>query len=78
MIQSRILTYRVLLTEEPEGGFTVSVPSLPGCISYGETLEEGLAMAREAIEGYIAVLKDSGDPIPDDSSTFEYSISIPA
>lgn len=78
MPESRILTYRVLLTEEPEGGFTASVPSLPGCVSYGETLEEGLTMIREAIEGYIAVLKDSGDPIPDDSATFEYSISIPA
>lgn len=66
MLESRILTYRVLLTEEPEGGFTVSVPSLAGCVSYGETLEEGLTMVREAIEGYIAVLKDSGDPIPQD------------
>lgn len=67
MPESRILTYRVLLTEEPEGGFTVSVPSLPGCVSYGETLEEGLAMVREAIEGYLSVLKDSGDPIPQGS-----------
>lgn len=67
MPESRILTYRVLLTEEPEGGFTVSVPALPGCVSYGETLEEGQTMVREAIEGYISVLKDSGDPIPQGS-----------
>jgi len=73
-----VLTYRILLNEEPEGGFTVSVPSLPGCITYGENLDHALSMAKEAIEGYIAVLKERGDSIPDDSKTFEYSLSIPA
>ena len=72
------LTYRVLLNEEPEGGFTVTVPALPGCVTYGENVDEALAMAKEAIEGYIAVLKDKGDPIPDDSKFSEYSITVPA
>lgn len=72
----KVLTYRVLLNEEPEGGFTVSVPSLPGCITYGENLDHALSMAKEAIEGYIEVLKERGDNIPDDSKTFEYSLSI--
>jgi predicted RNase H-like HicB family nuclease len=52
------LTYRVLLSEEPEGGFTVTVPALPGCVTYGDSVDEALAMAKEAIEGYIAVLKE--------------------
>ena len=69
---------RILLNEEPEGGFTVSVPSLPGCVTYGENLDHALSMAKEAIEGYIAILKERGDVIPDDSKTFEYSLSIPS
>ena len=74
----KVLTYRVLLNEEPEGGFTVTVPSLPGCITYGETLDHALSMAKEAIEGYISVLKEQGNTVPDDSKTFEYSLSISA
>ena len=38
------LNYRILLREEPEGGFTVLVPSLEGCITYGETLDEAKKM----------------------------------
>ena len=59
-MDKNVLTYRILLNEEPEGGFTVSVPSLPGCITYGENLDHALVMAKEAIEGYIAVLKEKG------------------
>ncbi|OFY69749.1 MAG: antitoxin HicB [Bacteroidetes bacterium RIFCSPLOWO2_12_FULL_37_12] len=70
------LTYRILLNEEPEGGFTVIVPSLPGCITYGEDLQNAMDMAKEAIEGYIEVLKEQGEPIPDDSKTFEYSLTL--
>ncbi len=73
-----VLTYRVLLNEEPEGGFTVSVPSLPGCVTYGDNLDHALSMAKEAIEGYIGILKERGETIPDDSKTFEYSLSIPS
>ena len=41
--------YRVLLTPEPEGGFTVTVPTLPGCITYGESVDECIVNTREAI-----------------------------
>ena len=51
-----LLSYRILLGKESEGGFTVTVPSLPGCITFGETLEEAMSMAREAIELYIESL----------------------
>ncbi len=70
------LTYRILLAEEPEGGFTVTVPALPGCITFGENLEHAMAMAKEAIEGYIELLKEQGEPIPDDSRTLEYSLTL--
>lgn len=64
-----VLTYRVLLNKEPEGGFTVTVPALPGCITYGDNLDHALAMAKEAIEGYIEVLKEQGDIL------FDFEIS---
>ena len=50
----RNLNYRILLRKEPEGGYTATVPSLPGCVTYGETVDEAITMAREeAIELYI-------------------------
>ena len=70
------LTYRILLHPEPEGGFTVTVPSLPGCVTYGDTLDQAMNMAKEAIAGYIEVLKEMNESIPDDSKTFEYSLTI--
>jgi len=50
-------TYRVLFREEPEGGFTATVPTLPGCITYGQDIEEVKVNVREAIELYIESLK---------------------
>ncbi|WP_304236461.1 type II toxin-antitoxin system HicB family antitoxin [Jiulongibacter sediminis] len=73
-----MLNYKILMNREPEGGYTVMVPSLPGCITYGETVDEAIEMAREAIELYIEELKSRGESIPDDSQTLEYSISLEA
>lgn len=69
-------TYRIILHKEAEAGFTV--PVLTGCFNYGEHVDEALAMAKEAIELYIEELKDSGDIIPDDSHTLEYSLKLEA
>ena len=51
---------KVILEPSDEGGYTLHVPSLPGCISEGETVEEALANIREAIELYL-------EPTDDDS-----------
>jgi predicted RNase H-like HicB family nuclease len=72
----RNLTYKILLTKEPEGAYTATVPALPGCITYGDNIDHAIAMAKEAIELYIEQLQDKGDPIPDDSETLEYSINL--
>ncbi len=69
-------TYRIILTQEPEGGYTVNVPSLPGCITYGDNINHAIEMAKEAIEGYLVVLKEQGEEIPDDSRSFEYSLTL--
>jgi len=69
-------TYRVLLTPEAEGGFSVSVPALPGCFTQGETIEEAMEMAREAISLYVEGLELDGEFVPDDNKTLEYSLTL--
>jgi predicted RNase H-like HicB family nuclease len=69
-------TYKIHLHKEEEGGFTVIVPALPGCITYGENVEDALSMAKEAIELYIEELKERKEVIPDDSNTLEYSLNL--
>ena len=71
-------TYKIHLRKEPEGGFTVFVPALPGCITYGEDVDEAIAMAKEAIELYIEELQDRGELVPDDSNMLEYSLNVEA
>lgn len=48
------------LQPEPEGGYTVSVPSLPGCASYGETFEKATEMIKDAMEGRLAGARQEG------------------
>jgi len=65
--------------EEDELGFTVNVPSLPGCITEGDTVEEALENAREAIEGYLLSLRDRGLPIPpSDEVVTSLEVALPA
>ena len=70
------LSYRILLRKEPEGGYTVIVPSLPGCITYGETIEEAIEMAKEAIELYIESLREHGEEIPTEEGILEYTLTV--
>ena len=64
--------YTVVLTPDPEeGGYTVRVPALPGCNTQGDTREEALANAREAIEGYLETLRELGRPIPEETKPAE-------
>jgi len=55
---------KVLLEPSEEGGFTASVPSLPGCISEGDSKEEALANIQEAIELYLEPVEDDFDFLP--------------
>lgn len=68
--------YKIHLQKETEGGYMVTVPALPGCITQGDTIDEAIEMAKEAIELYIEELKDRGEEIPDDSNTLEYSLNL--
>jgi len=68
--------YRIMLRKEPEGGYTVTVPTLAGCITYGENVDEAISNAREAIELYIESLKEHGEDIPTEEGTLEYILTI--
>jgi antitoxin HicB len=59
--------YTIILEPDlEEGGYTVTVPALPGCITQGETIEQCIERAREAIAGYIESLVADGEPIPEE------------
>lgn len=54
----------VYLEPAEEGGYVASVPALPGCVTQGETREEALAMAKDAIKAYVESLRKHGEPLP--------------
>ncbi|MGC8589694.1 MAG: type II toxin-antitoxin system HicB family antitoxin [Athalassotoga sp.] len=70
------LNYRIFLRKEPEGGYTVIVPSLPGCVTFGNTIDESIKMAREAIELYIESLKAHDEQIPNEENILEYTLTL--
>jgi antitoxin HicB len=60
--------YTVLLIPDPaDGGYTVTVPTLPGCMTEGDTLDQALEHARDAIRLYLADLEAAGDPAPEEA-----------
>lgn len=63
----KVLKYTVVFEPAEGGGYVASVPALPGCISQGETFEEAVSMIKDAISGYLAVLKEKGEEIPTES-----------
>ena len=60
----RAYSYQISVIPEKEGGYTVLVPQLPGCVSFGTTIEEATDRAREAIELHLENLAAHGEPIP--------------
>ena len=59
-------TYTVHIEPAEEGGYVVTVPGLPGCVTQGETYAEAVAMAQEVIEGFVEALIKAGEPVPED------------
>ena len=60
-----VLDFKVLLEPDETGGYVVICPSLQGCYSQGETVEEALANIRETIQLCLDELRDRGEPLPD-------------
>jgi predicted RNase H-like HicB family nuclease len=57
--------YRFAFSQEPEGGFTVTCPALPGLVTYGRTLEEAREMGEDAANGLIELMLERGETIPE-------------
>ena len=60
----RRYTYTIHIEPDPEGGYVVTVPALAGCVTEGDTYEQAIANAHEAIEGFVEALAKLGEPIP--------------
>lgn len=73
MLGEKALKYTVFFEPAIEGGFIAHVPSLPGLVTQGETLEEAKMMAQDAIEGYLSVLIEDGEDIPIEPEQTEIS-----
>ncbi len=75
-MKQKILNYTAVFQKEPEGGYTVFVPLLPGCVSYGKDLEEAKEMIKEAIELYIESLVAHKEEIPTEENIFYSQVNI--
>ncbi|MBI5769783.1 MAG: type II toxin-antitoxin system HicB family antitoxin [Verrucomicrobia bacterium] len=75
----RSYTYTVRLHKAEEGGYVVTVPALPGCQTHGNTYEEALSHAKEAIQGFVETLQKLGRPVPVESpvSTLHLQVRLP-
>lgn len=60
------MQYTVVLEKNEEGGYTVTVPALKGCITEGDTIAESLSRAKEAIECHVEALMLLGKRVPSD------------
>lgn len=63
-MKQTILKYDVIFEEQPDGGYTTIVPSLPGCISEGDTFEKAKTNIADAIELYLQDMEADGEEIP--------------
>lgn len=58
---------QVVIYPDEDGWWIAEVPSLPGCISQGQTKEEAIVNIRDAIDLHVKVLRERGEPVPDDA-----------
>jgi predicted RNase H-like HicB family nuclease len=68
--------FKIMLRPEPGGGYTALVPALPGCVTYGRTLDEAREMVKDTISGHVASLRKHKDPIPTDNNTLLTSLDL--
>lgn len=73
----REMSFSVFYEAAPEGGYVAFVPALPGCHTQGQTLEEAECNVREAIPLYLESLVARGEPIPEESRSFQGRVTVP-
>ena len=68
------LPYRIeIVKKQEEGGYVLHCPELPGCITCGETVQEGLEMLEDAKKCWFAACLEDGVPIPEPARLEDYS-----
>lgn len=76
-IVEKVLRYNAVFEPAEEGGFTVTVPKLPGVVTEGDSFEKALEMVKDAIEGYLLVLQNQGEEIPEpDEKSFTATVDV--
>lgn len=71
------MEYSVVVHTAEEGGFWVEVPALSGCYSQGDSMDEALANAREAIALYLEALREEGRDVPkDEDVVFKVAVTV--
>lgn len=76
-IVEKVLRYNAVFEPCEEGGFTVIVPKLPGLVTEGDSFEEALKNVKDAIRGYVTLLQEDKEDIPDpDEKTFTTSVDV--
>jgi predicted RNase H-like HicB family nuclease len=73
---AKVYKYTVIIEPQQPRGLMVSVPALPGCSTQAETIEEALAMAKDAIEGYLDVLEEENLEIPEERGAIISDVEI--
>lgn len=71
-----MVKYTVILIPELDGGYSVEVPALPGCYTQGETKEEAISMAKEAIELYLESCQAHNEAIPQESGIESLTVAV--
>ena len=72
-----MLKYTIVLTPEPDQQYSVSVPALPGCFTWGKSREEAIQNARGAIQAYLESCALAGDPIPTEDVAPSLVVEVP-
>jgi len=76
--RNRIYEYTAFFEANEHGGYTVTVPALPGLVTEGKDLEDSRNMAKDAIRCYIEGLKKAKEPIPVERETAQFKLSVTA
>ena len=75
---SRKKQFTVVVHKAEEGGYWAEVPALPGCLTQGETLDEVMAAAKEAIASHIQALRKDGQNVPDEAALVFRKVEVAA
>jgi antitoxin HicB len=75
-VKGRVYEYTAFFEANENGGYTVTVPSLPGLVTEGKNLEDARRMAMDAIRCYIEGLKKAKEPIPVERETAQLKLSV--